>query len=44
MLNHDLLTFCALLASGVVGALVASPVGRVVAVAVERTRAPDRRR
>lgn len=38
MTTHDFLNFCALLASGVVGALVATPLNRAVAVVIERTR------
>jgi len=43
MITHDLIDFCALVASGVIGALIATPVRQAVAIAVRRTRS-DRRR
>lgn len=43
MITHDLIDFCALVASGVIGALIATPVRQAVVIAVRRTRS-DRRR
>lgn len=42
MIVHDLLEFCALLASGIVGALVATPLRHAMVVVAERNR--DNRR
>jgi hypothetical protein len=44
MIAHDLLSFSALLLAGVLGALIAGPLGNAAKLIAERARISDHRR